>query len=119
MKYTLVIEGFLLPLINSVRNKFWTAEHRVKKKTTQRLVLEAMVQGVPAAQGKRSVKITMHGWGTGGGLPDRDAPLKLSLDSMKRAGLILDDGEHGIAGMPLVEFVRSKEVKTIIELEDE
>lgn len=119
MKYALVVEGFSIPLLNSFRNKHWSAEYLAKKKTAKRLTLEAMVQGVPAAAKRRTVKIIMHGWGNGGSLPDADAPLKVGLDSLRLAGLILDDGEKGIVGMPLVEYVRSKETKTIIELEDE
>lgn len=117
MTHTLTLEGFHVPLLNSVRNKHWSAEYRAKKQTAKRLTMEAIVQRVPVASGKRKVRLTMHGWYSGT-LPDRDAPLKIFLDALVRAGLLTDDGASGLEGQALVEFVRSKEKRTVITLED-
>lgn len=114
----LTLEGYHLPLLNKTRGKHWMREHRLKKEAIRLLTVTAQCHGIPAAQGKRSVKIVMHGWAGKRRLPDIDAPLKLGLDCLVRSGLLTDDGPGGLAGMPVVEYVRSSAKLTVITLED-
>lgn len=116
--YIFSLPDFHLPLINQSRGKHWRHEHDLKMEAIDMLATYALLHSVPPAKGKRKVTITMHGWPGKRRLPDIDAPLKLGLDCLVRAGLLTDDGPDGLAGMPVVEFVRSASKLTVITLED-
>ena len=50
--------------------------------------------------------------------PDRDAFDKALLDALVRAGLLLDDGDRGLAGRVSVTFARGPRKATHIVLAD-
>lgn len=115
--HTLTIEDWHPTLLNAVRNRHWSVEYRAKRRDAEVYALMALAQCVPVARGRRRLHMLLSGWEHGGQLPDRDGPLKVALDAMKRAGLLLDDGPAGLEGMPLVEVVRGPK-RTVITLED-
>lgn len=117
MTHTLTLDRFLPPLLNAVRGRHWRSEHRAKKDLAGVLAAEACAQGVPKATGRRRVSLSLTGWARGGVLPDLDAFDKVMLDSLVRARLLLDDGEHGLDGRMAVALARGPR-RTVIVLED-
>ena len=115
--HTLTLDNWHPTLWNAVRGRHWSQELRAKKRDARVYEMLARVQGVPPPTGKRRVTLRLTGWERGGVFPDRDAPLKVALDALKRAGLLLDDGPRGLEGMPMVEYERGPR-RTVITLED-
>ena len=64
--WTLRLPGFHPTLLNTVRSRHWSAEHRAKKKDAQVYGTLALVQGIPRATGRRRVHILVSGWERGG-----------------------------------------------------
>lgn len=114
--YRLVLENHRPVLLNHVVGRHWSKLHKAKQSEAAVYFLAAAEQGVPPAKGIRSVRFHFRGWPRGGTLPDKDAPLKVALDALVLAKLLLDDGEKGLATLS-VEFSRG-DWQTIIDLED-
>jgi hypothetical protein len=106
-----------VPALNRVRGRHWSVEHRAKRFAAEVLAAEALAQGVPRATGRRRVRLRLTGWPKGR-LPDGDAFDKILLDSLVRAGLLLDDDAKGLEGRMGVELARGPGDKTEITLED-
>lgn len=88
--WTLDVPGWRPPLLNELMGRSPGVIAGIKKRAVKRIGLEAMVQGVPAAAGKRRVTFTLYGkWSKP---PDADAVLKVGLDMLVTAGLLVDDG---------------------------
>lgn len=119
MQYELWIQRWRPPLLNQFVGRHWQALHRAKVQTADLLHVLAIQQGVPGATGLRRLALTIRLWGRQKQC-DADAPWKVLLDSLKRAGLLIDDGPLGLAGLPSLSFERVGKEKagTLILLED-
>jgi len=115
-RYTFIIEGWHPATLNKIM-KHWRIGVRRKREAIKLFTWSAMDLGIPKATRKRRVTLTVYGWRCGN-LPDKDAFDKVVLDSLVRSGLLMDDNEKGLEGRMQVELVRSKEKRTVIELED-
>lgn len=114
-RYKLVIQDWNPPLLNKAI-RHWAKAKRLKDATVALLTVEAMNQGVPVAKCKRKVRLTVTL--TTGRTPDKDGYDKCLLDCLVRSGLLTDDNHKGLEGRVEVEFLRAKEKRTVIELED-
>src|SRR5438045_2981311 len=103
--FLLVIPCWRPPLANHWRGRHWSVAHRLRKQATQLLGAYALAQRVPPATGQRRVSVEIV-LAPRQRQPDRDAFDKLLLDSLVAAGLLLDDGERGLAGRVEVTFRR-------------
>ena len=119
MTARLFIPQWRPPLVNEWRGKHWSVAHKLRRATTDLLALYALTQGVPKATGRRRVSVEIL-LAPRMRRPDRDAFDKLFLDAMVAAGLLLDDGDRGLAGRVEVTFRRvpAAEWGTIITVED-
>lgn len=115
MKHTITIPGFTPVRVNEWRGRHWSV--RAKLNLGQQELIGHYGRDVPKATGQRRIALTVWGYPRGR-KPDRDAFDKDMLDSLKRLGLITDDDERGLEGRMSVEIIRSKQRKTVIELED-
>lgn len=116
--HTLTIDNWHPRRTNEWAGKHWAVRHRMRKAQSQRLWLEAYMQGVPKASGRRRVSLTLHGFARWK-FPDADAYDKLLLDSLVEVGLLTDDSCAGLDGRVQVQFVRSPTKKTVLILEDQ
>jgi hypothetical protein len=103
--FLLVVPKWRPPLCNSWRGRHWSVAHRLRKQATQLLGAYALERHVPRAAGRRRVSVEIV-LAPRQGQPDRDAFDKLLLDALVGAGLLLDDGERGLAGRVEVAFRR-------------
>ena len=117
MRHAFTIPGWTPKLLNSVRGRHWSAEHRAKKETKAMLESYAYIQRVPQARGRRRVEVLVT-LNPKQGQPDKDAYDKILLDALVRTGLLLDDGEQGLEGRMGVRFERGTQQSTTIILED-
>ncbi len=116
MIHVLIIPGWTPVLTNHWYGRHWRTRHRLHKRQTEALSVYASLVRIPGATSPRKVRVVCHGWKSGR-LPDPDGADKLLRDSLRDSGLVIDDDlEH----MPefRVEFVRAKEKRTVITLED-
>jgi len=115
--HTLTIANWHPPRLNQCFGRHWRTAHRLKTATTDILAAEAHNQNVPQATGKRRVALHLYGWRRGV-MPDLDAFSKLLCDSLKRAGLLVDDSPTWLDGLVQVTLTRSAEKKTVLILEE-
>lgn len=117
MTYTLTITNWTPPLINAVRGRHWSAEHKAKKEAAGLLWIAARQAGCPDATGPRrvSVRVTL---GPGQRIRDPDACDKILLDALVRAGLLTDDDYAGVVGRMQVDYDRGPRPATVLTLED-
>jgi hypothetical protein len=115
--HVLHLPNFHPTLLNRVIGRHWIALHRAKAHDACMYQLTALQQGIPRAAGPRKVHLTVSGWSRGGRLPDADAALKVLLDALVQAGLLLDDGPCGLVGSVQVQYLRGPR-HTTIRLED-
>lgn len=85
-----------------------------KRRDFEQVHRACLAFGVPKAEGKRRVEIVIAGrYST---FPDPDAPLKSTLDALKRAGAIVDDSAE-LCTWEVPRFERGPK-GTVIILED-
>ncbi len=114
--HTLVLP-MLLPRLNQVRGRHWSAEAKAKKDLVQWLRVCALEQSVPTAQGPRFVFVDVK-LGPRRKKPDADAYDKILLDALVSAGLLLDDSDRGLIGRVGIAFERGPVSETRITLTD-
>lgn len=117
MRYTLTILGWHPYRCNQWRGRHWGVAARLREREAEILWSSALLAGVPVAMGPRRVGLILHGWPSGR-FPDRDAFDKLLLDALVQARVLVDDGPAHLIGRVDVRYVRSRQKKTIIWLEE-
>src|SRR6266536_815947 len=103
--FLLIVPSWRPPLANSCRGRHWSVAHRLRRQTTALLGVYALQQRVPRATGRRRVSVEVV-LAPRMRQPDADAFDKLLLDSLVAAGLLVDDGDRGLAGRVEVSFRR-------------
>jgi Holliday junction resolvase RusA-like endonuclease len=99
-----------------MRNRWRSA--RLKKIDRDMVNAYAIRLGIPAATGPRRVRITVERKrNRPGRVPDPDSYLKSTLDSLVKAGMLVDDDRHGVVCDP-VQYVQGDRMATRIELWD-
>lgn len=106
MTYTLCVPRWRPPLCNVWRGWHWSKAHRLRKEAKHLLAAYAHQQRVPQAAGQRRVFVEVV-LGPQQRQSDRDSFDKLLLDALVGCGLLLDDGERGLAGRVEVTFRRA------------
>src|SRR5262249_40120719 len=104
--WTLTIPAWRPPLCNRWRGRHWSVAHRLRREAEQLLAAYAHQQGVPKAAGRRSVAVEVV-LGPRMRQSDGDSLDKLLLDGLGGAGVVLDDGEPGLAERVEVTFRRA------------
>lgn len=88
--WTITVEDWHPPTVNSLMRGHWAKRGRVKKSATYRVTLECKKFAVPVADRKRKVEITVY-CPNMSRQPDPDNTLKAVLDGLSHAGAIVDD----------------------------
>ena len=88
MIHTLKIPGYLPPRLNELLRAHWGYRARAQKEADQFVAIYAASDGVPRATGRWKVSLVFRG-----SRCDPDARLKLILDALVHAGLLVDDSE--------------------------
>jgi len=114
--HTLEIPGWHPQRLNVLMTCHWRKRGRLRVADDAMVKVAALNAGIPKATVKRRVKITIV-LGKGQRAGDRDAYFKSTLDSLKNAGMIVDDSRQWIDLEPIA-FERAAEMATRIELED-
>jgi len=92
--HILTVDGFHPAKLNTYLGRHWAVGARKKKDDAQRLGIEAHLQGVAKATGKRRLSIVIR---YAKGRPcDADSILKSLLDACVTCGLLLDDGPKSL-----------------------
>lgn len=115
--WELVIDGWRPMLLNKGRIH-WSIMKRGKDEAIQMFSLAASAAGCPPATGQRILHLRLEGYRQKQHLPDQDAADKVTLDALKRAGLITDDNAAGVLGRMGFEAVVSKGKKTTLLIGD-
>ena len=114
-RHTLRIDGWHPTLLNRLLYKPWYAVSRRKRADTEVVCVEAIRQGVERATGRRAVTITLV-YPKGKRHCDWDAPLKVMLDALVKAQLLVDDSPAWLSSVSVRYETGPK--ATIVELED-
>jgi len=104
--------------LNRFTDRHWTVRSRLKKADRKRIAMEAAIQGVPKAEGRRRVDLLIV-LAKGQRAPDSDAFDKALRDSLVHAGLLTDDNREGLEdGEVAFERTRDASHWTVITLTD-
>jgi len=114
--HILTISGWM-PTSDNKFTGHWSRRHRLKRVDQQQVAVEARLQGIPPATGKRRVSIVATSDQHSGRLPDPTNLLKSLLDALVRCRLLVDDSDDGCEVMP-PQVRRGQERQTVIVLED-
>ena len=115
-RHVLVIPKWHPARINQWEGRHWTVKARLKKSDQEIVWTYSRLAGLPTAEGKRRVRLTIVlGPRQRGG--DPDAYWKSLLDALVCAGQLVDDSRQWVTTCP-VKYERSAERATRIELED-
>lgn len=119
MQYRIHIPHWRPPLSNRYRGRHWSVAHKLRREAQEVLGVYARLQRVPAASCRRQVSLAVA-LAPRQKQFDRDAVDKLLLDALVGCGLLLDDGERGLAGRIEISFSRCAlpDWGTILTLED-
>lgn len=101
--------------VNKLMSNHWASANRIKKADAQMIAVYAHKQGIPRAEGKRSVQtiLTYHR----GRACDPDNIQKSLNDALVKCGLLVDDSHIWLETKPVI-IKRGKAKHTTIILED-
>ncbi len=125
MAWSFFVRGYRPPSGNAHRGVHWSRERRLKREAIDAVGLAAVLAGVPAATGRRAVKVRVLLGPGRRPYDDDNAGRKVLLDALVTLGLLVDDSERGLIGGAVVEQVsrpakeREREWGTWVELRDE
>lgn len=115
LTHTLTIDGWHPTLLNKLLRGTRRDAARMKHADTEVVCGEALRQGVARATGRRRVTIVMR-YPAGRVHCDFDAPLKVTLDALRKARLLRDDNPTWLESVSVRYATGPK--ATIIHLED-
>lgn len=102
------------------RSSHWKRRKELEEITVA-IGAEAARQRIPAAQGRRSVRVTIHKGLRSRKRDDpanRDSRAKSPLDALVKLGLLQDDDDTHLMWRGVFEGERRVEKSTVIEIED-
>lgn len=111
--HTFTIPGYLPTPLNRLLRMHWSRRGKHQAGASALVAGYARLAGVPRAEGRRRVSLTFRG-----GRADPDARLKLILDALVRASLLVDDGEAWCVIGEVRNTGRRGDRATVITLED-
>jgi hypothetical protein len=116
VEHRLVIERWLPCRLNQLVGCHWGTRSKRKRFDREVIAVEALVQRIPKASGKRRVSLvlTLAPRQRAG---DPDGYWKSTLDALVCAGLLVDDSRQWCA-LGAVRFERGNSRRTAIVLED-
>ena len=88
--WVVTIDGWHPPTVNALMRGHWSKRARIKKNAVHRIVLACREIGVPVAQGRRKVLITVSVPNMSR-QPDPDNVPKCLLDGLSTYGALIDD----------------------------
>lgn len=114
VEHSLVLEGWHPTRLNRLVGCHWGTRSKRKRLDRQRVAVEALVQKIPKATGKRRVELvlTLAPRQRAG---DPDAYWKSLLDALVAAGLLTSDNRQGVE-LGAVRFERARSRRTFIVL---
>lgn len=113
MKYTIVIPDWHPASLNQLLALHWAERNRLKSIDATMIRAYGLEAGVPEAQGRRRVTLTLMSRRT---RRDPDASWKSLLDGLVTAGFLIDDSDP-FAELAPIRYATGPRT-TIIELED-
>jgi hypothetical protein len=117
--YTITIDNWLPPTINRLMRMHFARRGKLLSEAATFVACYARLAEppVPPAWCRRRVTLTLSApGGDGPKVGDPDARLKVALDALVRAGMLVDDSDEWCELMPRVRL--RGEVRTVITLED-
>lgn len=112
--HTFTIPGYLPPRLNVFLRMHWAKRSRAQKEADAMVkVYSRNAWLVPLALGKRRVSLAFHG-----GRADPDARLKVVLDALVHARLLIDDSEQWCEIGDVRNAGRRGDKATVVTLED-
>lgn len=118
--WVVTVPDYTPPSLNQILGCGPGKRGKLKRECANFFAVYASLAGVPVASAsggvKRRVLFTFHGWPRGQ-FPDPDNMLKVPLDALRAAALIVDDSQAWCE-WERPAFVRSGVRKTVIELFD-
>jgi hypothetical protein len=118
--WTFTVPNWTPALANSWSGRHFSARARATGEAADLLGAYAVAAGVPRVcehyRPMRRVRVELRGWRRGR-VPDPDGPLKVLLDGLVRARLLVDDAAAWCRWEPPT-VVRSAVRETVVTLED-
>lgn len=114
--YLVEIDGWHPPTLNSVMRGSIRTRIAAGKRCDHVIAAALAVAGVPAAEGKRRVALSL-GFPPGNSFVDVDAPWKALLDALVKAGALIDDSYRWCELAPIHQH-RTTARHTLITLTD-
>lgn len=113
-RWVMEIPGWC-PTFDNKLKRVPMAAHRLKKHDANIVGRAALIFGVPAAIGRRRLRLTIRN--RFGSFPDDSAPLKSLWDALKSNGLLVDDSRDWLEFVWPPTYERAAKA-TVIDLED-
>lgn len=113
--HTFVIPDYLPPTLNVLLNRHWTVRHRASKECKSLVIAYSSLSRIPAATGKRRVSVTFSSRRKI--VSDEDARVKLLLDALVCAGLLVDDSPQWCE-LGRMQSVSGQVRETVVLLEE-
>lgn len=111
----LTLEGFLPHSVNQLVGGHWGQGAQAKGADMLRIRLECVAQGIERARGRRRLSVVFVQ--RMGRLADPDNRLKILLDGLVAAGVLIDDSQEWLQ-LGTVEVIRGPGKSTRCILED-
>ena len=120
MSWTITLPMLPESMNSRERSSFWARKKELEQITTAIGTLAAE-QGIPSAQGRRAVRVTIHKGKRSRVTDDpanRDSRAKSVLDAMVKLALLVDDSDKWLVWEHVHEGERREQKETVIELRD-
>jgi Holliday junction resolvase RusA-like endonuclease len=102
--------------LNKLLTRNWRAAYGRKKQDREMVAIAALASGIPKAIGKRRIELEVILGPRQRGC-DPDSYWKSLLDSLKHAGMIVDDSKNYVVLEP-VKYIRGKTAQMRVYLSD-
>lgn len=113
-RWEIAIAGWVPPSLNRLVYRHWAAARRIKKAAMEVVILHCHVAGVPRATGRRRVSVAVTVKQKSHAI-DPDNALKVLLDALVRAGVLVDDSARWCELGPVTVAVGAKGTRLTVE----